>query len=66
MGKTKENPRYNILSLRCSNEELAVILQGVAMANIAKSNYLLRAALDTARRQEEEQVRERVKREMGR
>jgi len=47
MGKWKEHPRYNVLSLRCSDEELAAI-RAALKPNEHMGDMLKRAAIAQA------------------
>lgn len=40
MGKVKENPRYNVVSVRVSDELIARIELGAKRANMSKSEFL--------------------------
>ena len=58
--KCKEHPRYNILSLRASDEEMAEIMEAAA-GRSTLSEFLLEAAIAYARRENEAAYRGRVK-----
>ncbi len=57
MGAMKENPRYNVLSFRASDEELKVI--EAAINGGSKQNFLLAAALEKVLHDEDYSYRER-------
>jgi len=63
MGKMKLNPRYNVLSFRASDEELAVI--DAAINGGSRQRFLLEAALEKILRDEEFAFRERVSSVLG-
>lgn len=44
MGKMKENPRYNIVSCRASDQEYAAII--AALDGRTMADFLLQAAMD--------------------
>jgi hypothetical protein len=58
MGKMKEKPRYNVLSFRVTDEELAEIL--AAMGRSTRQQFLLGAALEKVGREEDMEYRRRV------
>lgn len=58
MGAMKENPRYNVLSFRASDEERAVI--EAAINGGSKQTFLLAAALEKVMHDEDYRNRERV------
>ncbi|MFZ2949537.1 MAG: hypothetical protein WA003_08630 [Desulfuromonadaceae bacterium] len=60
MGAMKQNPKYNVLSFRVSDEELKVI--EAAINGGSKQNFLLAAALEKVLHDEDYDFRERVNR----
>jgi uncharacterized protein (DUF1778 family) len=58
MGRMKQHPRYHVLSLRVSDEELKVI--EAAIDGGSRQNFLLAAALEKVLRDEDYSFRERV------
>lgn len=57
MGAMKENPRYNVLSFRASDEELQVI--EAAINGGSRQQFLLAAALEKVLHDEDYSYRER-------
>lgn len=58
MGRMKQNPRYNVISFRVSDEELQVI--EAAINGGSRQSFLLAAALEKILRDEDYSFRERV------
>lgn len=59
MPRHSKNPRKNVFSFRCPDDAFQLIQRGIALSVLSRSNFLLRAAIDAARREEEEQAKSR-------
>lgn len=62
MGRMKENPRYNVISLRVSDEELESIEK--LSGNNPRSEFLLAAVVEKIQREEEARFRSQVERKL--
>lgn len=63
MGKMKQNPRYNVLSFRATDEELAEIR--AAIGRRTRQAFLLEAVREKIVGDRQRAVDERVKRGLG-
>jgi hypothetical protein len=50
MGKTKQQPRYNVLSVRLSDYELREISEQISDTNATRQDFILQALLEKTTR----------------